>query len=56
MHVQKGSESRIILDEMGAEDLLGKGDMLLKTVGEPVKRAHGFALEVEEIKACIEAG
>ena len=28
--VQRGTESTIILDETGAEDLLGKGDMLVK--------------------------
>ncbi len=31
LRVQKAVESRIILDEIGAEKLLGKGDMLVKT-------------------------
>lgn len=40
--VQRGTESSIILDETGAEDLLGKGDMLVKAKpgGEAV-RVHG---------------
>ena len=39
--VQKGTESTIILDEVGAENLLGTGDMLIRLPGEIVKRALG---------------
>ena len=46
--VQKGTESTIILDETGAENLLGQGDMLLKLPGELVRRAHGVFLKPEQ--------
>lgn len=40
--VQRGTESTIILDETGAEDLLGKGDMLVKgKPGGEADRVHG---------------
>ncbi|CAN7273916.1 FtsK/SpoIIIE domain-containing protein [Mesorhizobium caraganae] len=39
--VQKAAESRIILDEGGAEELLGRGDMLVKFTGRSMTRAHG---------------
>lgn len=46
-------DSRIILDEMGAEKLLGRGDMLLQTSDSPtMERIQGAFLsdaEVEEI-------
>jgi S-DNA-T family DNA segregation ATPase FtsK/SpoIIIE len=51
--VQKGTESSIILDETGAENLLGQGDMLLKLPGEPLRRAHGVLLKPEQIMAII---
>ena len=42
--VQRGTESTIILDETGAEDLLGKGDMLVKAKpGGDADRVHGVA-------------
>lgn len=47
--VQKGTESNIILDEKGAEDLLGSGDMLIRLSGETLKRAHGVFVKVEHI-------
>lgn len=47
--VQKGTESNIILDEKGAEDLLGSGDMLIRLSGESPKRAHGVFVKVEHI-------
>ncbi|PLA39875.1 cell division protein FtsK [Neisseria sicca] len=42
--VQKSTESKIILDEIGAELLLGKGDHLVKWVGKPTYFQHGFNL------------
>lgn len=42
--VQKSTESKIILDETGAELLLGKGDHLVKWVGKPTYFQHGFDL------------
>lgn len=47
--VQKGTESNIILDEKGAEDLLGSGDMLIRLSGESPKRAHGVFVKIEHI-------
>lgn len=43
LKVQKATESKIILDETGAEKLLGKGDHLVKWNSEPVF-LHGFDL------------
>ncbi|WP_175753229.1 FtsK/SpoIIIE domain-containing protein [Burkholderia ambifaria] len=47
--VQKGTESTIILDEKGAESLLGQGDMLIKLQGEAPRRAHGVLVQTENI-------
>jgi S-DNA-T family DNA segregation ATPase FtsK/SpoIIIE len=52
--VQKSSESQIILDETGAEDLLGRGDMLIKRPGEEIQRAHGFFLSLKDVEAMIQ--
>lgn len=42
--VQKSTESKIILDETGAENLFGKGDMLFSD-GKSIKRLQGFLSE-----------
>ncbi|HIP12660.1 MAG TPA: DUF1832 domain-containing protein [Arcobacter sp.] len=42
--VQKSTESKIILDETGAENLFGKGDMLFSD-GKEIKRLQGFLVE-----------
>ncbi len=42
--VRSASDSRIILDEPGAEKLLGRGDMLVKIAGMPLARVHGYKL------------
>ena len=54
LRVSKESESKIILDESGAEKLLGKGDMLIK-VGSMSKPKHIFSclLQNDEIKSLI---
>lgn len=44
LKVQKSTESKIILDETGAENLFGKGDMLFSD-GKEVKRLQGFLSE-----------
>jgi S-DNA-T family DNA segregation ATPase FtsK/SpoIIIE len=44
-------DSRTILDGQGAEQLLGKGDMLLMLPGARVIRVHGAFVSEEEIKA-----
>ena len=51
--VRTGSESRIILDETGADTLLGAGDMLLRLPGEPAKRAHGVFVRTEDITNAV---
>jgi len=53
--VQKSTESRIIIDESGAELLLGQGDMLLKLLGDPAIRMHGAFLSSEEIRSVVGA-
>jgi DNA segregation ATPase FtsK/SpoIIIE, S-DNA-T family len=47
--VQRGTESSIILDETGAENLLGSGDMLMRLSGESPKRAHGVFVRLESV-------
>lgn len=51
--VQKGADSRIILDEMGAEKLLGKGDMLVKWLGGKTTRVHGIGLTPDDVSAYL---
>jgi S-DNA-T family DNA segregation ATPase FtsK/SpoIIIE len=51
--VQKASESRIILDETGAEALLGKGDMLIRMSGGQTSRAHGCRVDHHDIQAGV---
>jgi S-DNA-T family DNA segregation ATPase FtsK/SpoIIIE len=43
-------DSRTILGEQGAEQLLGKGDMLYKPNTDPVKRVHGPFVSDEEVE------
>jgi S-DNA-T family DNA segregation ATPase FtsK/SpoIIIE len=47
-------DSRTILDTHGAEQLLGKGDMLLMFPGTRIIRVHGALITEEEIKAVTE--
>lgn len=44
-----GTDSRVILDETGAEDLLGAGDMLLKQQGQ-LQRLQGFFVPSSDLK------
>lgn len=44
-------DSRTILGEMGAEQLLGKGDMLYMAGGKQVVRVHGPFVSDEEVEA-----
>lgn len=47
-------DSRVVLDENGAEKLLGKGDYLFKVAGQDiVKRAHGSYVSMEDIGLLI---
>ncbi len=49
-----GVDSNTILDEYGAETLLGMGDMLLKDGGEEVKRLQGAWIQDSEIDAVLD--
>jgi len=52
--VQRGTESTIILDETGAEHLLGKGDMLVKAKpGGEADRGHGVAAQRSDQEAVL---
>ena len=51
--VQKAAESRIILDEGGAEKLLMRGDMLIKLAGREGLRVHGARIEPADIRAVV---
>ncbi len=47
-------DSRTILDNSGAEKLLGKGDMLFKPSGGKLLRLHGPFVTDEEVEAVVE--
>lgn len=53
--VQKGTESTIILDDKGAENLLGAGDMLIRMPGEAPRRAHGVFVTMENVVQAVAA-
>ena len=53
LRVQKSSESKIILDETGAEKLLGFGDMIVKAVSAEAVRAHGAYISEDDISHCL---
>lgn len=52
LKVQRSSESSIILDETGAENLLGEGDMLVKISGNPT-RVHGVFVQRKDIEGYL---
>jgi DNA segregation ATPase FtsK/SpoIIIE, S-DNA-T family len=47
-------DSRTILDQSGAEALLGQGDMLFSDRGGALRRVHGCLVGDEEIQAVVE--
>ncbi|WP_439646675.1 DNA translocase FtsK [Salidesulfovibrio brasiliensis] len=47
-------DSRTILDNVGAERLLGRGDMLFKPSGAKLKRMHGAFVDETEIAHVVE--
>jgi S-DNA-T family DNA segregation ATPase FtsK/SpoIIIE len=49
--VSSKMDSRIILDTYGADQLLGKGDMLFTSPGKKIKRIHGAYVSEEEIRS-----
>lgn len=54
LSVDNSINSRIILDQKGAEQLLGKGDMLVKLRGKKPRRAQGCWVSDEEIEKTVE--
>lgn len=50
-HVTSKIDSRTILGEQGAEQLLGKGDMLYMPGGKALARVHGPFVSDEEVQA-----
>lgn len=48
------TESRIIIDQSGAEALLGNGDMLLKASNGKLHRLHGAYVSDAEVEAVVE--
>lgn len=46
-------DSRIILDENGAEELLGKGDMICKISSDLKYRLQGVYVSIDEIKSIV---
>ncbi|MBE5024630.1 DNA translocase FtsK 4TM domain-containing protein [Olsenella sp. DSM 107455] len=53
LSVDNSINSRIILDQKGAEQLLGKGDMLVKLRGKKPRRAQGCWVSDEEIEKTV---
>lgn len=53
-HVMGRIDSRTILGEQGAEQLLGKGDMLYKPNAKPIERVHGPFVSDEEVERVAE--
>ena len=47
-------DSRVILDQPGAEQLLGRGDVLFRAVGEDIVRAQGAFIDRESIERVVE--
>jgi len=53
-HVTSRIDSRTILGEQGAEQLLGKGDMLYKSGSGALRRVHGPFVSDEEVERVAE--
>ena len=47
-------DSRTILDEQGAEQLLGNGDMLYRPAGKKPLRLHGPLVKTEEVERLVD--
>ncbi len=47
--------SRTILEEQGAEQLLGQGDLLITMLGDQLLRVHGPFVKTEEVQAVVDS-
>ena len=55
LKVSSGTDSRVIMDEQGAEKLLGKGDMLFKSVSMPKPtRVQGYWISDKEVERVVD--
>lgn len=54
LNVAKAADSKIILDEVGAERLTRPGDLLLKVAGGAPERLHGVLLQPQDIASVVE--
>lgn len=54
LSVASGTDSRVILDQVGAQRLLGKGDMLFKERGGLPRRALGCFVSDPEIESVVD--
>ncbi len=53
--VSSGIDSRTILDQPGAEKLLGNGDMLFLAQGQAIERLQGSYMSEDEVKRVVNA-
>lgn len=53
LQVAKSSDSRIIIDESGAEQLLGRGDLFLRLPGNKLFRAHAPFTKPNDVLAVM---
>jgi len=53
--VSSQTDSRVILDQTGAESLLGQGDMLFSPLGEKVQRLQGAYIDERQIAQLTQA-
>ena len=52
--LQSGIDSRVILDEVGAEKLLGRGDMLLAAYDDKItRRMQGSFMSMDEVRKVV---
>lgn len=51
--VSSGVDSKVILDHVGAEKLIGQGDMLMSLYGQYIERAQGAFLSNQEIAKIV---
>jgi S-DNA-T family DNA segregation ATPase FtsK/SpoIIIE len=53
--VAQANDSRVILDGNGAEDLLGRGDLLIAESGNKIRRVQGAFVSDDEVARVVEA-